>query len=156
MEDQWFYSAHGEPQGPVRRSDLQIMAHMGYIGPSDYVWSVGMADWVAAGDVEGLLDPPRPVVPPPPPTHPRLEEGEVFHRRIIASLCGVLFGGLGVHKFVMGKRRQGITMLLASLLTFFVLFPVMWIIGLIEGIIYLSKTDAEFAREYIDGNRGWF
>jgi hypothetical protein len=37
-------------------------------------------------------------------------------------------------------------MLLVSVLTCFVATPVVAIIGLIEGIVYLTKTDAEFVR----------
>jgi len=32
----------------------------------------------------------------------------------------------------------------------------MHIIGIIEGVIYLTKTDEEFYRLYIVGRRGWF
>jgi len=30
------------------------------------------------------------------------------------------------------------------------------IIGLIEGIIYLTKTDEEFVSTYVDGDKAWF
>ena len=30
------------------------------------------------------------------------------------------------------------------------------IIGIIEGIIYLTKSDEEFVRTYIYGHKGWF
>ena len=30
------------------------------------------------------------------------------------------------------------------------------IIGLIEGIIYLTKSDEEFVNEYITNQKGWF
>jgi len=33
---------------------------------------------------------------------------------------------------------------------------VMHIIGLIEGIIYLCKSDEEFVRTYVDGRKEWF
>ena len=33
---------------------------------------------------------------------------------------------------------------------------VMGIIGLIEGIVYLTKSDAEFVATYIVGKKGWF
>ena len=33
---------------------------------------------------------------------------------------------------------------------------VMAVIGIIEGIIYLTKTDDEFLRIYVDGRREWF
>jgi hypothetical protein len=29
-------------------------------------------------------------------------------------------------------------------------------IGLIEGIIYLTKTDEDFVRTYVDGRKEWF
>jgi hypothetical protein len=30
------------------------------------------------------------------------------------------------------------------------------IIGLIEGIIYLTKSDADFVATYVQGKKGWF
>ena len=29
-------------------------------------------------------------------------------------------------------------------------------VGLIEGIIYLTRTDQDFYRIYVQGRRGWF
>ena len=47
-------------------------------------------------------------------------------------------------------------MLLVSLLTCGFAAPVMGVIGLIEGIIYLTKTDEEFVATYITNKKGWF
>jgi hypothetical protein len=47
-------------------------------------------------------------------------------------------------------------MLLVTVLSCFILSPIMHIIGLIEGIIYLCKPDEEFVRTYVDGRREWF
>lgn len=33
---------------------------------------------------------------------------------------------------------------------------IMWIVGLIEVIMYLTKSDEEFVATYINGNKGWF
>jgi hypothetical protein len=33
---------------------------------------------------------------------------------------------------------------------------VMGVIGLIEGIIYLTKTNTEFQAQYLDGQKDWF
>ena len=33
---------------------------------------------------------------------------------------------------------------------------VMWIVGLIEGIIYLTKTDEDFYNTYQVGRKPWF
>ena len=48
------------------------------------------------------------------------------------------------------------TMLLVSLLTCGIGFFVMGVIGLIEGIIYLMKSDEEFVATYIRAKKGWF
>jgi hypothetical protein len=47
-------------------------------------------------------------------------------------------------------------MLLVSVLSLGLLAWVMGIIGLIEGIIYLTKTDEQFVATYVDGRKGWF
>jgi hypothetical protein len=47
-------------------------------------------------------------------------------------------------------------MLLATVLTCGIAGFVMGIIGLIEGIIYLTKSDSEFESIYILGKKGWF
>jgi TM2 domain-containing membrane protein YozV len=77
-------------------------------------------------------------------------------KKIAAGVCGILLGALGVHKFILGYTKEGIIMLLVSFLTLGVLSPVMGIIGLIEGIIYLTKSDEEFVRIYVTGKKGWF
>lgn len=77
-------------------------------------------------------------------------------KKIPAGICGILLGALGVHKFILGYTKEGLIMLLASLLTFGLAGTIMGIIGLIEGIIYLTKTDDEFVEIYIQGKKGWF
>jgi TM2 domain-containing membrane protein YozV len=77
-------------------------------------------------------------------------------KKIAAGICGILLGGLGIHKFVLGYTREGIIMLLVTVLTCGIAGFVVAIIGLIEGIIYLTKSDAEFESTYILGKKGWF
>lgn len=77
-------------------------------------------------------------------------------KKIAAGICGILLGALGVHKFVLGYTQEGVIMLLASLLTCGIGAPIIGLIGLIEGIMYLTKTDEEFARTYLSGQKGWF
>jgi TM2 domain-containing membrane protein YozV len=97
----------------------------------------------------GATAPPR-FPPPPPPSLPGASN------KIPAGICGILLGGLGIHKFILGYTTSGLIMLLVTLLTCGVFYPVMHIIGLIEGIIYLCKTDEEFVRLYVDGRKEWF
>jgi len=71
-------------------------------------------------------------------------------------LLAIFLGCLGIHKFIMGYSKEGIIMLLVSILSCGIAAGVMAIIGLIEGIIYLTKSDEEFIKTYIEGKKGWF
>jgi len=76
--------------------------------------------------------------------------------RIAVGICGILFGALGVHKFLLGYTKAGFIMLLLSVVSLGILAWVMAPIGLIEGIIYLTKSDEEFVRIYVKNKRTWF
>jgi len=77
-------------------------------------------------------------------------------KKLPAGLCGLLLGGLGVHKFILGYNTEGIIMAAVSIATCGIGYPIMHIIGLIEGVIYLTKTDEQFAQEYVQNKKGWF
>ncbi len=77
-------------------------------------------------------------------------------KKIVAGILGILLGSLGVHKFVLGYTTEGIIMLCVTVLTVFTLSPIMGLIGLIEGIIYLTKSDEDFVATYVNAKRGWF
>lgn len=77
-------------------------------------------------------------------------------RKIAAGVTGILLGALGVHKFVLGYTKEGLIMLGASLLTIGFAAPLVHLIGVIEGILYLTKTDQDFVATYVQKKRGWF
>lgn len=77
-------------------------------------------------------------------------------KKIAAGICGILLGALGIHKFVLGYTTEGLIMLLGSILTCGFGSPIMGIIGLIEGIIYLTKSDQQFLDTYLANKKGWF
>ncbi|ULH16641.1 TM2 domain-containing protein [Deinococcus sp. KNUC1210] len=100
-----------------------------------------------------------------------LPQSDLAQKKLIAGLLGIFLGSLGVHKFYLGINQPGIIMLgltvggwilftlLAIILIGFVflLLPAaVGLIGLIEGILYLTKTDADFEREYVVGKKPWF
>jgi TM2 domain-containing membrane protein YozV len=62
--------------------------------------------------------------------------------RIVAAVFAILLGWIGGHKFYMGSWGWGIIFLVL----FLTYIPA--IIGLIEGIMYLAKTDEAFAEKY--------
>ena len=78
--------------------------------------------------------------------------------KIAAGLLGILLGGLGIHKFYLGYTKPGVIMLLFGTIGWCLIIPglVVALIGLIEGIIYLTKSDAEFEQEYVLQRKGWF
>ena len=63
---------------------------------------------------------------------------------------------LGIHKFYLGYTKSAVIMLLVSLLTFGIGAFVMEVIGLIEGILYLTKSDEEFYQTYVQNEKEWF
>ena len=73
-------------------------------------------------------------------------------KKIVAGICGILLGGFGVHKFILGYTTEGIIQLVVTLLT----CGIGSIVGVVEGIIYLTKSDEDFVRTYIQNKRGWF
>jgi len=77
-------------------------------------------------------------------------------QKITTGICGILLGALGIHKFILGYTKEGVIMLLVSVLTLGIGGFVMWIIGLIEGITYLTKSDEEFVATYVTNKKGWF
>ena len=76
--------------------------------------------------------------------------------KVAAGLFALFLGSLGVHKFYLGYTTQGLIMLLVSLLTLGIGAAIMAVIALIEGILYLTKSDAEFDAVYVQGRKGWF
>lgn len=77
-------------------------------------------------------------------------------KKMAAGICGILLGALGVHKFILGYTTEGVIMLAISLVSCGILAVVPSIIGIVEGIIYLTKSDEEFVRTYLQSKKGWF
>lgn len=77
-------------------------------------------------------------------------------KKVLAGVLAIILGGLGIHKFFLGYTTEGLIMLLVTLLTCGLGGLVMGIIGLVEGITYLTKTDAEFTATYVHQKKGWF
>ena len=76
----------------------------------------------------------------------------VKSKRIVAGVLGILLGQIGVHKFVLGYTKEGLIQIGISIIT----CGIAGLIGFIEGIIYLTKSDQEFINEYQLGKKGWF
>lgn len=79
---------------------------------------------------------------------------------VAAGLLAIFLGALGIHKFYLGYNTAGFIMLavtvLGSIFTLGLAGCVMWVIGVIEGILYLTKSQSEFEQMYVVNKREWF
>ena len=125
-------------QGCLQKSSL--LHHFFYV-PDRYQHRPG-SFWVAcallqrhniAGQTEGAMI---------------MASEEAKQKKLVAAILAILLGWLGLHKFYLGYVIAGIIQLV---LTF--LLGIGGIIGLIEGIIYLVKSDDEFESVYINGDK---
>lgn len=145
-----YYIGHaGQQRGPFTIEQLRAMN----ISADTLVWREGMPQWQPAGSIPELqlvagsapvaYAAARPYAP-----------GD--SKRVLAGVMGILLGALGIHKFVLGFTGAGLVYLLITVCTCGLAAGVMHILGLIEGIIYLTKSDEEFHRLYIVERRSWF
>jgi TM2 domain-containing membrane protein YozV len=157
MADAWYLSHDGKQSfGPYTTEQMKEFAGEGRLHANSKVWRDGMADWVEARTLPELFGGRTPPPPMPGAFHSSPVLQDANSKKIMAGVLAIVLGLFGVHKFVLGMTGAGITMAVITIATFFIAAPVMYIIGLVEGIIYLTKTDEEFYQTYIVGKKAWF
>ena len=88
-------------------------------------------------------------------------------KKLATGIFAIILGALGIHKFYFGYTSEGITLLLSTLIILPLLtiitcgigsafYPVVFIVPLIEGVIYLTMSDEHFDRTYVQGRKPWF
>jgi len=82
----------------------------------------------------------------------KTQEFSMESKRVVAGVLAILLGGLGIHRFILGDAVGGILRIVIT----FVTCGLGSLIGLIEGIIYLTKSDAEFVQTYQVEKKAWF
>jgi TM2 domain-containing membrane protein YozV len=95
---------------------------------------------------------PNPPAQPaaPAPGTPSLQEAS--SKKILCGILGIVLGAWGIHKFLLGYSKAGIIQIILTVVT----CGAAGIVGLIEGIIYLTKSDEEFYNTYMVGTKEWF
>jgi TM2 domain-containing membrane protein YozV len=76
---------------------------------------------------------------------------DVREKKLTAGLCGVFLGAFGAHKFSLGMAGPGVIHIFLN-----VFWGLGALLGLIEGIIYLTNSDEDFYRTYLVEKRPWF
>lgn len=87
----------------------------------------------------------QPMSQPVPPA-------DVNSKKILCGVLGIVLGGLGIHRFLLEDVSGGIIRIVITVVT----CGIGSIIGLIEGIIYLTKSDQEFYQTYMVEKKAWF
>jgi TM2 domain-containing membrane protein YozV len=111
-----------------------------------------------------------------PPTSGHVP-GNIQEKRLIAGLLAIVLGSFGVHKFYLGMNTPGLITLgvnvgvwvlavLLGLITFglglIITLPLaglvsgaLGLLGLVEGILYLTKSDEDFYTQYVLDKKPW-
>ena len=158
--------ADGKQYGPVTTDQIRQWIREGRANGATQLQAVGGTEWKPAATVPEFSDVLGGAAAPPQIMPPNINVTSRASNKIAAGICGILLGGLGVHKFILGYSGAGGIMLGVTLGGFvlgfftcgitFLAGSAMHIIGLVEGIIYLTKSDEEFVRTYVDGRKEWF
>lgn len=180
----WHYSVGGQVHGPVTTGELRRLVKSGELAEGDLVWKEGMAEWQPATRVKGLFPEMPRSGPPDLPTNNRkvqaalvrvdapLPDEQAFaSKKTPAAVLAILLGMFSIHKFILGLSKPGGIMLGLSLvgllggcagffcfftLPMFIIPAVTSVIGIVEGVIYLQKSDAEFYQLYAVEKKDWF
>jgi len=144
----------GQQYGPVSAEEIRHWIAENRVKAQTLVQMEGSQEWKPLGSFSEFASELKAV--PPPIAAPPSTVASRASNKIPAGICGILLGSLGIHKFILGYTGAGLVMLLVTILTCGIAGVVTHIIGLIEGIIYLCKSDEEFVRTYVDGRKEWF
>ena len=88
--------------------------------------------------------------------HSVVSGGDGKKDRTVAGLLAIFLGALGIHEFYLGNNTSAIIRLAITILTCGWGGAILGVISLIEGIIYLTKSDEEFQTIYVEGHKAWF
>lgn len=70
--------------------------------------------------------------------------------RGVAGLMALLLGCFGLHYFYLGKTGAGITFLLITILSCFILGSLVQVVAVIQGVLFFTMTSDEFERKWVN------
>lgn len=175
---EWFYTQGGAEQPTAVGTDaLKAMIAAGVVGDDEMVWRQGFEEWrtlrsvaefadVTGGSLPAFPDFPgagtnfpgasglpvvtMPIALPMPGPH---DYQTFIGKKVPAGVVAILLGALGIHKFMLGLNTGGLVMLLACI--FVIPIPILTVIGIAEGVTYLTKSDEAFYQDYAVAKKQW-
>lgn len=147
---QWYILYNGQQVGPMTKEQLLSYG----LNPNSQVWTTGMPQWAAAYTIPELMSMINPAggqrTTNPTPGGARgyvpPYGGSVSDKdKTVAGILAILIGGLGIQYFYCGKVAGGLITILLSAVT-----CGLWsVLMLVQGILMLTMTQAEFDRKYV-------
>ena len=151
----YFLGDGGVQRGPFEINELAAQG----LRSDTLVWKQGMPQWQQAGmipELQSLLQTyqqPTQSAASVPIAYSNMPAYQPAQsKKVLAGVMGIMFGGWGVHKFILGMPVAGVLQIVITFAT----CGIGGLIGLIEGIIYLTKSDEQFYYQYMVQKRQWF
>jgi len=148
----WYLLRNNQPHGPYPEEQVREWIRAGQIAPDEKLNREGDANWLSLDMIpEFAAD--RPATPAGvvyAPATPTAAPGA--KDKMVAGILAILLGWLGIHHFYLGNTGRGVLYLLLSLLSVGTLAFFVAVAAVIDGIMYLTKPDDQFQRNY----RNWF
>lgn len=160
----WYLFRNGQTWGPYADEQIREWIGLGQLLADEQLCREGEQTWNAVASLpefSGALAgaPPPPAAAPPAggtPYHVPQAPYQVppaayapppgSKDRTVAGILAILLGTFGVHHFYLGNIGIGVLYLVLSCTA------LSSILGVIDGIIYLTKPEDQFQRNY----RNWF
>ena len=96
----------------------------------------------------------------PPYQQPCAQAAPNTKDHVAAGLLAIFLGSLGIHKFYLGYNTPGFIMLavtiVGSIFSLGIAGLAMVVISIVEGVLYLSKSQTEFEQVYVFNKKEWF
>jgi TM2 domain-containing membrane protein YozV len=151
----WYLFRDNQTHGPYAEEQIREWIRTGQVLPADKLCREGDQNWSSADMLPEFAGEAAKAPPPSPGawryamSTAELSRDPAAKDRATAGVLAILLGWLGIHHFYLGNTTIGIVYLLIALCSFGTIAPVL---GIVDGIIYLTKPEDQFQRNY----RNWF
>lgn len=140
----WYLLRNGQPYGPYPEEQIRQWVRAGQIAHDEKLNREADPNWLSL-DMIPEFTADRAGAKLNPSAY-----GPVAHKdKTLAAILAFVLGPLGVHHFYLGNTTMGIIYLVISLVS---VGTIPAILSIIDGIIYLTKSDEDFQRCYMN----WF